>query len=561
MAPNLLIIGAPRSGTTFLFSALAQHPAIFAPKVKEPHFHLADQWPLGGPEKDTFTAPLSQYLSGQLTEVWGGLMTQATDYAALYAAAGDTPWRLEATPNYFAEGAWMADRLNQRLGPETRVIVILRDPVARAVSHYNHFVKLGWETLAFEDAIAAVEDRRAAGWAPTWDYLRYSSYHEPLSDWQAVFGDRLRVVAFDDITWQPQAVVADLHRWLGLPPHQDFGTANLNAAPPADQDALKAADDAVAATDRLDLARERAVVAQAHDTRFDQPLVTIGMPVLNGAATIRASLESLLSQTYRNLRIIVCDNASTDETALIVTELAARDPRVQLKSFADRSDIRTSFERAFATAAGDYFMFAPCDDRWEQTFIALAVQKMQVTPGASVCCGRIEMLENGKSIGASEGVQKITGPADRRWRDALIETVDAARLYGLLRVSALSGLIPATAPEGWDHYVTAKLALRGDIIMIDSTAMYRDRTSDDSYLGHILKQEPTFWKQVFYLRHVRRLFIQDNEFRTGNLGAQLTLLAYMLIYSYLPLKNRPKLYERFRKTGRTLARWGRKISV
>lgn len=561
MSPNVLLIGAPRSGTTFLFSVLAMHPDIFAPNVKEPHFHLADKWPLGGPEHETFTIPLSEYLAGQRSEVWGGLMTDAADYAALYADAGNTRWRLEATPNYFAEGAWMAERLNEHLEPDARVIVVLRDPIARTVSHYNHFVKLGWETRALADALAATEERLAAGWAPTWDYLKYSAYAKPLAEWQTVFHDRLRVVSFKDMTWQPQAVVQDLHRWLGLTPSDNLGAANFNAAPAADQGSLQAARESVKLTGRLDLEQEEAIVAAAHDPRFAQPLVTIGMPVLNGAESIRESLESLLSQTFTNLRIVVCDNASTDDTACIVRDLAVQDPRIELRSFSERSDIRTSYERAFATAAGDYFMFAPCDDRWAPEFIARAVQQMQLNRHASVCCGRIEMLENGHRIGRSEGVHDIIGPAGRRWRDALVNTFDASRIYGLLRVSALPDLIPATAPEGWDHYVTAKLALRGDIITIDSTAMYRDRTSDDSYLGHIERQEPTFWKRVFYLRHVRRLFVQDQEFKTGNLGAQLTLLAYMLIYSYLPLKERPKLYERFRKTGRMLARWGRNISV
>ncbi len=307
-------------------------------------------------------------------------------------------------------------------------------------------------------------------------------------------------------------------------------------------------------TERMEVVQESATTINAHLAADAPPLVTIGMPVLNGAETIKASLQSLLSQTYQNLKIVVCDNASTDETATIVKSMAAQDARLQLKHFEERGDFLTSFQRAASAAAGEYFMFAPCDDRWAPDFIASAVKQMQVSPNASVCCGRIELLEDGKSIGPSGGIQPIQGPASHRWREALLHTGDASRIYGLLRVSVLPGLFPETAPEGWDHYVAAKLALRGETIVIETLAMLRDRTSDEAYLAYIHQQEPTFWKQVFYLRHVRRLFLEDPEFDTGSLGAQMSLLGYILMHTYLPLKTRPKLYSRFRRLGRWLAR-------
>ncbi|WP_341368436.1 hypothetical protein [Yoonia sp. BS5-3] len=90
----------------------------------------------------------------------------------------------------------------------------------------------------------------------------------------------------------------------------------------------------------------------------------------------------------------------------------------------------------------------------------------------------------------------------------------------------------------------------------DTLAMRRDRTTDEDYLAHIQRQEPTFLKQLFYLRHVRKLFLDEPAFKTSNLGAQLTLLGYMLIHSYLPLTDRPKLYSRLRKIGNRLGRIG-----
>src|SRR5918993_5298269 len=61
----------------------------------------------------------------------------------------------------------------------------------------------------------------------------------------------------------------------------------------------------------------------------DTPLVSIGVPVYNGERFLARTLQSLLAQTYTNLEIIICDNASTDGTEAICREFAARDSRIR----------------------------------------------------------------------------------------------------------------------------------------------------------------------------------------------------------------------------------------
>ena len=60
-----------------------------------------------------------------------------------------------------------------------------------------------------------------------------------------------------------------------------------------------------------------------------EPELTIGIPVYNGAATIRAALDSLLAQTFQNFVLIVSDNNSSDGTEEICREYEGRDPRVR----------------------------------------------------------------------------------------------------------------------------------------------------------------------------------------------------------------------------------------
>ena len=90
--PNLLLIGAPRSGTSFLHQRLAGHPEIFAPRIKEPHFHLADRWPLGGPEADAFRQPIAEFVAGRRRSVWGGLLEdEAVMFSRTSGAIANNP--------------------------------------------------------------------------------------------------------------------------------------------------------------------------------------------------------------------------------------------------------------------------------------------------------------------------------------------------------------------------------------------------------------------------------------------------------------------------------------
>lgn len=61
--------------------------------------------------------------------------------------------------------------------------------------------------------------------------------------------------------------------------------------------------------------------------RIGDPIISVCMPVFNGAQYIGASIESVLAQTYQNFRLIICDNCSTDDTADIVKKF--RDPRLR----------------------------------------------------------------------------------------------------------------------------------------------------------------------------------------------------------------------------------------
>lgn len=127
--PEFLIIGAQRCGTTSLYNYLAQHPNVLPPLVKEIHF-FDENWERG---LDWYLAhfPVRRNVNRYRT--------------------------LEATPYYLFDPAVPA-RVRDTL-PNARFIVLLRNPVARAISQYHHEKKYGREKLSFSDALRAEMDR------------------------------------------------------------------------------------------------------------------------------------------------------------------------------------------------------------------------------------------------------------------------------------------------------------------------------------------------------------------------------------------------------------------
>lgn len=195
MSRHFLVAGAQRCGTTYLRSLLADHPgiAMAEPARPEPKVLLDPDRVAKGPE-------------------W---------YRATYFAhAGEHQLLGEKSTSYLDVPA--AATAATRLLDDPLVIVQLRDPVARAVSHWAFSTEQGLE----HRPLAEVLEANLAGPLP-WDgsgssvspfaYLERGRYAEHLRPWAAEHGGRLRVQLLEDLLAAPDAI-AETYAWLGLDP-------------------------------------------------------------------------------------------------------------------------------------------------------------------------------------------------------------------------------------------------------------------------------------------------------------------------------------------------------
>jgi hypothetical protein len=201
MLPSFVIVGAKRAGTSSLYQYLVRHPGVLSCAVgKGTHYFDVN-----------FARGWSWYRSSFPLAARDGITGEASPYYMFHPLA---PARLAAAL------------------PEARVIVVLRDPVDRAWSHYQNERRLGAEQLSFEEAVAC-EPERLAGEAQrmladpgyqsfAWrhhSYLARGRYGEQLERLYELFPPaQVLVLQSEALLADPNQALEAVWRFLGLAP-------------------------------------------------------------------------------------------------------------------------------------------------------------------------------------------------------------------------------------------------------------------------------------------------------------------------------------------------------
>jgi hypothetical protein len=189
--PNLFVIGAMKSGTTYLNKLLGGHPSIFMASPEEPSYFV-------DPEQLRTLWP----------EAWDlGFWRSEETYLNLFRSCGDAVILGEASTNYTKRPlvAGVPERI-YRFNPDARFVYLLRDPVERTISHYWHMVRYNAERRPILEAVKTEPQ-----------YVDVSHYAMQLIPYLELFGrERVAVLTFEQLTGAPEATMRALYDWLGL---------------------------------------------------------------------------------------------------------------------------------------------------------------------------------------------------------------------------------------------------------------------------------------------------------------------------------------------------------
>lgn len=191
--PTFLCIGAPKCGTTWLYDCLKQHPDVFLPDTKELHF---------------FNRIMGEDLYTSKGPEW---------YAAFYANASPHQARGDITPFYMRE-PYVPARIKQTL-PNSKMIVLLRDPANRAYSEYCMWSRR-WSkkklNYTFDQLVQNPDlDRHLI--------LYGSRYAEQIGNFLEYFSsDRILFLFTEEIKADPQRLLRHTLEFIGVNPSFTF---------------------------------------------------------------------------------------------------------------------------------------------------------------------------------------------------------------------------------------------------------------------------------------------------------------------------------------------------
>ena len=213
----------------------------------------------------------------------------------------------------------------------------------------------------------------------------------------------------------------------------------------------------------------------------DQPLVTIGMPVYNGAKYLAKAIEGLSQQTASNVEIIASDDASKDESPAILAEWANADPRVRIERHNENLSTIGNFEWLVREAKGEYFMWAAQDDSWSPNYVEVLRNTLNEMPDADlVAGGNILLTEDWQEF------RRIAAPDNRQpsslfYKQYLLRHARNGWFYGLYRRNVLLEALPLVRAFGhaWGHdFITLlPILLTGRVAGNDAVVYYQRITT------------------------------------------------------------------------------------
>lgn len=197
------------------------------------------------------------------------------------------------------------------------------------------------------------------------------------------------------------------------------------------------------------------------------PKVTIGLPVFNGENYLAIAIDSVLQQTFTDLELVICDNASTDRTAEICADYSARDARVRVLRNERNLGAAANYNRVYEAARGRYFKWEAHDDALLPDYLQRCVQAMEQDPDAVICNGAVQYInEHGEVFGVYDG--RFEGADDPdpavRFATMALKSHPCNDFFGLIRREAMQGSLLHGTYHGADRAFIAQMAIRGKLL-------------------------------------------------------------------------------------------------
>lgn len=194
--PDFFVIGAAKSGTTSLYEYLRQHPQIFLPEIKEPNY---------------FT---DVRLQSRYSHLVVNIKSESK-YHRLFQKASPQQLLGEGSVSYL-----FCDKAPERIykiNPNAKFLVVLRDPVERAYSHYWMDVAVGQQHESFRSAVLTDLAEKSRFWGTARLYVDLGLYYQQLIRYFRLFpADSIKIIYQEDLMLDARKVLSDVGIFMGI---------------------------------------------------------------------------------------------------------------------------------------------------------------------------------------------------------------------------------------------------------------------------------------------------------------------------------------------------------
>jgi glycosyltransferase involved in cell wall biosynthesis len=230
------------------------------------------------------------------------------------------------------------------------------------------------------------------------------------------------------------------------------------------------------------------------------PVISVIIPVYNGEKTIRETIESVLSQTFKDFELIVINDGSQDTSLEIVERI--QDPRLKVFSYRNAGQA-TSRNRGIAHACGEYISFIDADDLWTPNKLEAQLRALQDNPQAAVAYSWTKCIDEFGQFSRRGSHISVTG--DVYAKLLLIDFIENGS-NPLIRTQALAevGGFDESMTPSEDRDLWLRLAARYHFVAVPSPQiLYRQSVNSES--ANVLRMEAAS------LRVIEQAFTQAPE--------------------------------------------------
>lgn len=208
--PNFLIVGASKSGTSSIYHYLRQHPEIFLSGIQKEGRYFSQM-------TGNFDGPGDKHIDSSITR-------NLEDYIALFDGfTGETAVG-DISPEYLYFFEKSIPLIKKTLNDDVKIIIILRSPVDRAFSGYNHYKRDKREFLTFEEALEKEEERSQNNWIWAWQYKNSGLYYRQVKSYLDNFKN-VKVLLFEDFNDVPKKILREICEFIEVTPNFEFDTS------------------------------------------------------------------------------------------------------------------------------------------------------------------------------------------------------------------------------------------------------------------------------------------------------------------------------------------------